>query len=70
MLSGIFTSSAFTQDSTIQNVNLSCQNMLQRAYGELWLDIHRKKTKKEYQVPLFPCALEILDKYEIHPVCL
>jgi len=38
--------------------------------GELWLYIHRKKTKKDYQVPLFPKASEILDKYNNHPMCL
>ena len=38
--------------------------------GELWLNIHRKKTKKDYQVPLFPKALEILDKYKDHPRCM
>lgn len=38
--------------------------------GELWLNIHRRKTKKEYQVPLFPRALEIIDKYKNHPICL
>ncbi len=38
--------------------------------GELWLNIHRRKTKKEYQVPLFPRALEILEKYKNHPICL
>ncbi|MCF8381811.1 MAG: site-specific integrase [Bacteroidales bacterium] len=38
--------------------------------GELWLNIHRKKTKKDYQVPLFPKALEILEKYKTHPRCL
>lgn len=38
--------------------------------GELWLNIHRKKTKKEYQVPLFPKALQILEKYRNHPRCL
>ena len=38
--------------------------------GELWLNIHRKKTKKDYQVPLFPKALEILEKYKNHPRCL
>ena len=38
--------------------------------GELWLNIHRRKTKKEYQVPLFPRALEIIEKYQNHPTCL
>jgi integrase len=34
------------------------------------VNIHRKKTKKEYQVPLLPSALEILDKYNDHPLCI
>ena len=38
--------------------------------GELWLNIHRKKTKKDYQVPLFPQALKILEKYKNNPRCL
>jgi integrase len=38
--------------------------------GEKWLNIHRRKTKKEYQVPLFPRALEILEKYKTHPTCI
>lgn len=28
------------------------------------------KTKKEYQVPLFPKALQILEKYKSHPACI
>jgi integrase len=38
--------------------------------GEPWLSIHRKKTDKHYQVPLFPIALKLLEKYKIHPRCL
>lgn len=38
--------------------------------GEPWLSIHRKKTDKHYQVPLFPIALELLEKYSNHPRCL
>ncbi len=38
--------------------------------GDLWLNIHRKKTKKEYQVPLLLKPLEILGKYKNHPSCL
>lgn len=38
--------------------------------GELWLAIHRKKTKRDYEVPLLPKALEILEKYKNHPACL
>ena len=38
--------------------------------GEPWLSIHRKKTDKHYQVPLFPIALKLLEKYKNHPRCL
>jgi len=38
--------------------------------GDLWLNIHRKKTKKDYQVPLLIKPLEILEKYKNHPACL
>jgi integrase len=50
--------------------SLTPDNITQGMDGELWLNIHRKKTKKDYQVPLFPKALEILDKYKNHPQCL
>ena len=38
--------------------------------GEKWLNIFRKKTKKQYQVPLLPKALEIMEKYSNHPKCI
>jgi integrase len=38
--------------------------------GEPWLNIHRKKTKKDYQIPLFDKALAILEKYKNHPRCV
>jgi integrase len=50
--------------------SLTPDNITQGMDGELWLNIHRKKTKKDYQVPLFPKSLEILDKYKNHPMCL
>jgi len=30
----------------------------------LWLNIHRSKTKKAYKIPLLPKALEIINKYK------
>jgi integrase len=50
--------------------SLTPDNVTKGIDGELWLNIHRKKTKKEYQVPLLPKALEILEKYKNNPVCL
>jgi integrase len=37
---------------------------------EKWLKIFRKKTKKEYSVPLLPKAMQIIEKYKNHPMCL
>jgi len=34
---------------------------------EKWIRIMRKKTKKEYTVPLLPKALQIIEKYKEHP---
>ncbi len=50
--------------------SLTPDNIAKGMDGELWLNIHRKKTKKDYQVPLLPKALEILEKYKDHPTCL
>jgi len=50
--------------------SLTPDNITKGMDGELWLNIHRKKTKKDYQVPLLPRALEILNKYKDYPVCI
>ena len=71
MSSVIYSSSAYTLDLAYAEVeSLTPDNITKGMDGELWLNIHRKKTKKDYQVPLLPRALEILDKYKNHPLCL
>ncbi len=50
--------------------SLTPDNITTGMDGDLWLNIHRKKTHKDYQVPLLPKALQILDKYKDHPTCL
>lgn len=50
--------------------SLSPEHLTTGMDGDKWLNIHRKKTHKDYQVPLLPKALEILDKYKDHPACL
>jgi len=37
---------------------------------EKWIRIMRKKTKKEYSVPLLPKSLQIIEKYKDHPKCI
>jgi integrase len=50
--------------------SLTPDNVTTGMDGDLWLNIHRKKTDKDYQVPLLPIPLAILEKYKNHPRCL
>ncbi|SHF79191.1 site-specific integrase [Chryseobacterium sp. OV279] len=38
--------------------------------GELWIISNRQKTKSSTDIPLLPKAIEIIEKYENHPVCV
>ena len=66
----IFVFAIYTGLAYAEVESLTPDNITKGMDGELWLNIHRKKTKKDYQVPLFPRALEILEKYKNHPLCL
>jgi len=66
----IFIFSIYTGLAYAEVESLSPDNITKGMDGELWLNIHRKKTKNDYQVPLLPRALEILDKYKDHPLCI
>jgi integrase len=61
----IYTGLAFAEVES-----LTPENITKGMDGELWLNIHRKKTKKEYQVPLLPRALELLNKYKEYSSCV
>jgi integrase len=61
----IYTGLAFAEVES-----LTPENITKGMDGELWLNIHRKKTKKEYQVPLLPRAMELLNKYKEYPSCV
>jgi integrase len=50
--------------------SLTSENITTGMDGDLWLNIHRKKTHKDYQVPLLQKPLEILEKYKNHPISL
>ena len=38
--------------------------------GEKWIFTHRQKTETPTRLPLLPPALEILDRYKDHPLCV
>lgn len=50
--------------------NLTPESITIGMDGEKWMNIMRQKTQKYYQVPLFPKALEIVEKYRDHPKCV
>lgn len=50
--------------------SLSQNNIELGMDGDLWLNILRKKTKKNYLVPILSKAMEIINKYKDHPICI
>lgn len=70
VIKDIFVFCIYTGLAYAEVESLTPENITKGMDGELWLNIHRKKTKKDYQVPLLPRALEILEKYKYHPHCL
>jgi integrase len=66
----IFVFCCYTGLAYAELESLTPDNITTGMDGELWLNIHRKKTNKDYQVPLLPKALEILEKYKNHPRCI
>ncbi|MFZ4263717.1 site-specific integrase [Sphingobacterium sp. HJSM2_6] len=45
-------------------------NIIKGLDGELWIRDNRRKTKSEFNVPLLPKALEIMEKYQDDPDCI
>ncbi|MFN3557626.1 MAG: site-specific integrase [Bacteroidales bacterium] len=66
----IFVFACYTGLAYAELESLTPSNITTGMDGELWLNIHRKKTHKHYQVPLLDKPLEILEKYKEHPKCL
>ena len=50
--------------------NLSPKDLTIGMDGEKWMNILRTKTSKHYQVPLLPIALEIIERYKDHHLCI
>lgn len=43
---------------------LTRKNIIKKFDDKLWIDMHRKKTKKQFSIPLLPKAISILEKYQ------
>ncbi|HTG65509.1 MAG TPA: site-specific integrase [Flavobacterium sp.] len=66
----IFIFSCFTGLAYIDVKQLSQDNIAMGIDGEKWIFKDRQKTEITSKIPLLPIALEILKKYENHPLCI
>ena len=66
----IFIFSCFTGLAYIDVKQLSPDNISMGIDGEKWIYKNRQKTETTSKIPLLPMALEILKKYENHPLCI
>ncbi|MDR0506487.1 MAG: site-specific integrase, partial [Dysgonamonadaceae bacterium] len=49
---------------------LSCEHLVKGQNGDVWIRKTRQKTKNMCHIPLLPFAIELIEKYREHPVCL
>ncbi|MBF4473295.1 site-specific integrase [Flavobacterium sp. HJJ] len=66
----IFIFSCFTGLAYIDVQQLSQDNIGFGIDGEKWIFKNRQKTETTSKIPLLPMAMEIIRKYENHPLCL
>jgi site-specific recombinase XerD len=64
----IFVFSCYTGVAYIDISKLAKENLIEDEEGGLWVSMIRTKTQTRFQIPLLPKALEIVKKYESHPV--
>jgi len=65
----VFLFCCYTGLSFIDVQKLSPSHIRTGADGHKWIITKREKTSVAAHIPLLPVALEILDKYDGHPVC-
>jgi len=66
----IFIFQCYTGLAYIDAFNLKKTDIKKGYDGELWIMTSRQKTDSETNVPLLPKALEIMNRYTKHPVCM
>lgn len=66
----IFIFSCFTGLAYIDVKQLTPDNIAMGIDGGKWIYKNRQKTDTTSKIPLLPMALEILGKYENHPLCI
>lgn len=66
----IFIFSCFTGLAYIDVQQLSRDNISIGIDGDKWIFKNRQKTDTTSKIPLLPMAIEIINKYENHPLCV
>lgn len=66
----IFLFSCYTGLAYIDIYQLKRSEIIERNGNEKWISINRQKTSTPTRVPLLPKAVDLLAKYESHPLCI
>jgi site-specific recombinase XerD len=66
----IFVFQCYTGLAYIDVFQLKVENIKIGIDGEQWIMSARQKTESETNIPLLPKAVEIMEKYKNHPLCL
>lgn len=66
----IFVFQCYTGLAYIDAFNLKKSDIMPGVDGEMWIISERQKTGGSISIPLLPKAIEILERYREHPICL
>lgn len=66
----VFLFCCFTGLAYVDVFKLTHTQISQGNDGERWIFTKRQKTKTRSAIPLLPAAIEIIDRYADHPVCI
>lgn len=66
----IFVFQCYTGLAYIDAFQLKTEDIKIGIDGEYWIMTDRQKTESETNIPLLPQALEIIERYKNHPLCL
>ncbi|PIF45286.1 site-specific recombinase XerD [Chryseobacterium sp. 52] len=66
----VFVFQCYTGLAYIDAYQLKKIDIKEGSDGKLWIMSNRQKSKSSTDIPLLPKALEIMEKYKDHPVCI
>jgi len=66
----VFVFSCYTGLAYVDVKKLSSNNIVLGIDGNHWIHTHRTKTETPSNIPLLPAAIDIIEKYKKHPLCI